>query len=474
MKIQFDDKSFTARELAQMVSGSLHIEELGGITVKGLCTDSREADADTAFVAMRGERVNGHDYMEHALANGCRCFICERNIQPVADANAAAVVVGDSEMALSRLAYAYRRAELSCKTVAVTGSVGKTTAKEMIYAVLSRAKKTHKSAGNHNSVVGMPLSVMETPHETEVSVLEMGMSSFGEIERMSITAQPDIAVITNIGSSHMEMLGSRENICRAKLEILSGLADGGTLILNGDEPLLSNIGGKSYQTLYVSLTRQNADFFAQNIRIDTESTQFDVVWRGGVCRDLKIGVMGRHNVYAALYAFAVGACMGLDTEIIRAGLLDFEAEGMRQNRYAVKDITVIEDCYNASPESMIAALDVLALCASQTGGRSIAVLGDMLELGEGSSAAHRKVGAHLAACGIDAMIAVGHEGLQIAAGAMQGGMSMQDMVRESDRDAIERIGEALIGCLQSGDTVLFKASRSVRLERVIEYLKEHY
>ncbi len=473
MKIQFHNRIYTARALAEMSAGSLHTEELGDIAVRGLCTDSREADTETAFVAMRGERVNGHDYIDAALANGCRCFICEQNTQPIADANAAAVVVGDSEMALSRLAYAYREA-LSCKTVAVTGSVGKTTAKEMISAVLSRAKKTHKSKGNYNSVVGMPLSVMETPTDVEVSVLEMGMSSFGEIERMSITAQPDIAVITNIGSSHMEMLGSRENICRAKLEILCGLADGGTLILNGDEPLLENVGGKNYHTQYVSLMRKNADFFAQNIRINCESTRFDVVWRGGVCRDLEIRVMGRHNVYAALYAFAVGTQIGLDTEQIRAGLLDFEAEGMRQNRYLVKDITVIEDCYNASPESMIAALDVLKLYSAQTCGRSIAVLGDMLELGEGSSAAHRKVGAHLADCGIDTLIAVGRDGLQIVTGAMQRGMPLQRMVREGDRDAIERIGDTLIERLRPGDTVLFKASRSVRLERVIEYLKEHY
>ncbi len=473
MKIQFHNRSYTARALAEMSAGSLHTEELGDIAVRGLCTDSREADAETAFVAMRGERVNGHDYMESALANGCRCFICERNIQPVADANAAAVVVGDSEMALSRLADAYRRT-LTHKTVAVTGSVGKTTAKEMIAAVLSRAKKTYKSEGNHNSVVGMPLSMLETPADTEVSVLEMGMSAFGEIERMSITAQPDVAVITNIGSSHMEMLGSRENICRAKLEILCGLADGGTLILNGDEPLLANVSGKSYQTLYVSLSRQNADFFAQNIRIDLDSTRFDVVWKGGVCRDLELRVPGRHNVYAALYAFATGILMGLDTEQIREGLLDFEAAGMRQNRYSVKDITVIEDCYNASPESMIAALDVLRLYSLQAGGRSIAVLGDMLELGEGSSAAHRKVGAHLADCGIDDLIAVGLEGVQISTGAMQRGMSPSRMVRENDRDAIERIGNALLERLRPGDTVLFKASRSVRLERVIAYLKEHY
>lgn len=473
MKIMLHNQIYTARTLTQMCAGTLHTEALGDIAVRGLCTDSRETDAETAFVAMRGERVNGHDYIGAALENGCRCFICEQSSQQIADAGAASIVVSDSELALSRMANAYRR-ELSGVTVAVTGSVGKTTAKEMIYAVLAESKKVHKSQGNYNSVIGMPLSLLATPRDTEVSVLEMGMSAFGEIERMSITAQPDIAVITNIGSSHMEMLGSRENICRAKLEILCGLTDGGTLILNGDEPLLNNIRGKSYRTVYVSLTRQNVDFFAQNIRMDSDSTHFDVVWKGGVCRDLKLHTLGRHNVYAALYAFAVGTLVGLSPEDIRNGLLKFEATDMRQNRYSVKNITVIEDCYNASPESMIAALDVLKLYGERTGGRCVAVLGDMLELGAGSSAAHRAVGAHLADKGLEKLFALGHDGLQIATGAMQHGMKPADIVRESDRNAVERIGQALIERLRDGDIVLFKASRAVRLERVIAYLKEHY
>lgn len=473
MKIQFDNRTFNARTLAQMCAGSLHTEKEGYIEVKGLCTDSREADADTAFVAMRGEHVNGHDYINAALERGCRCFICEQCTQEIADVHAAAIVVGDSEMALSRLADAYRT-ELHSKTVAVTGSVGKTTTKDMIYSVLSQGRKAHCSKGNYNSIVGMPLSLMETPKDTEVSVFEMGMSAFGEIERMSITAQPDIAVITNIGSSHMEMLGSRENICRAKLEILCGLADGGTLILNGDEPLLKNVRGKSYRTLYVSLTRQNADFFAQNIRVDADATQFDVVWKGGVCRDLKICVAGRHNVYAGLYAFAVGTLCGLSEDEIRAGILAFASAGMRQNRYSVKDITVIEDCYNASPESMVAALDVLKLCAQQSGGRSIAVLGDMLELGEAGSSSHRKVGMHVAKNGVDKLIAVGRDGLQIATGAMQGGMAYGNIIRRAERDEAETIGAELLQNLRAGDTVLFKASRSVRLERVVEYLKANY
>ena len=474
MKITFPHNlNMNALLLSRMCGGALRAERGGEIEIRGICTDSREADADTAFVALRGERVDGHDFIETVLKNGCRCVICEHSTQELEASGAAAIVTGDSELSLSRLANAYRKT-LNTKTVGITGSVGKTTTKEMIAAVLAREKNVYKSKGNFNSVIGMPLSLMETPSECDVSILEMGMSAFGEIERMSITAQPDIAVITNIGSSHMEMLGSRENICRAKLEILCGLADGGTLILNGDEELLANVGGKSYRTMYVSLLRQDADFFAQNIRMDADSTTFDVVYRGKTYEDMRLRLMGRHNVYAALYAFAVGILSGLTPEDVRAGLLDFETAGMRQNRYSHKNITIIEDCYNASPESMIAAIDVLAAYTEKAGGRSVAVLGDMLELGSGSSAAHRRVGLHLAKQKIDKLFTLGHDGMQIATGAMQGGMKITDITSEAERAQMQKLSQRLLSELRAGDVVLFKASRSVSLEKMIGFLKENY
>ena len=227
-----------------MCRGELYQGALGEVSVRGICTDSREAGPEIAFAAMRGEHADGHDYIAQALQNGCRCVICEHRNEALEASNATAIVVNDTELALSRLAYAYRQQNLSrVRTVAVTGSVGKTTAKDMMHAAFSEKYKTFKTPGNHNSLIGMPLAVLATPQDSEWTVLEMGMSGFGEIERLSILAEPDIAVITNIGSSHLEMLGSRENICRAKLEVLCGLREGGYLILNGDEPLLR----KSYQ-----------------------------------------------------------------------------------------------------------------------------------------------------------------------------------------------------------------------------------
>ncbi len=469
MRVAFQTE-FDLNDLAVLCGGKIEAAGRAGGIIRGICTDSREADAETAFVALRGERVDGHDYIGAALERGCKLTICERSDENIQRANASAIVVGNSEMALSHLARGYKK-NLRCKTVGITGSVGKTTAKEMIAAVLSEKKRVYRTEGNHNSVIGMPLSVMEIARDCEYAVLEMGMSGFGEIERMSLAAEPDIAVITNIGTSHMELLGSRENICRAKLEILHGLKRGGYLILNGDEPLLRGVGRRDVHTCYVSLSRTDADFYARNIRMENGCTYFDAVWSGGVCRDLCMCVLGKHNVYAGLYAFAVGIISGLSTEEIRRGLLSYATVGMRQNRYRYKEITLIEDCYNASPESTLAAIDVLA---ETSFGRSIAVLGDMLELGQESDALHRKVGAHVSEQVIDRLFTLGNGGEQIAAGARDAGMDSSLIHCNADRDDIAKTGDALLSYLRPNDTVLFKASRSVRLERLVAYIKEHY
>lgn len=467
MKVTMQSE-LTTQEICTMCGGSLVGD--GSIEIRGFCTDSREADEATAFVALRGERVDGHDYIGAACARGCRLVICER----VTDGcDVTQIVVPDSEMALSHMAAARRRT-LSCKTVAVTGSVGKTTTKEMIAAVLSTHASVYRSEGNHNSVIGMPLSVMEIDRAHDFAVLEMGMSGRGEIERMSRSACPDIAVVTNIGTSHMEMLGSRENICRAKLEILCGLREGGVLLLNGDEPLLQGVEGKTYRTLYISLSCENASLFAQNIQVESDGTRFDAVWEGKRYADLRIRVQGRHNVYAALYAFAVGMLSGLTEEEIREGLLLFAPTGMRQNVYPYRGVTVVEDCYNASPESMRAAIDVTVECARRTGGRSIAVLGGMLELGNESDALHRAVGAYAMQAGVDRLLVLGHGGEMIAHGAYDEGFEKERIHVNADTENVVCTAEALRDVLRDGDCVLFKASRSIRMERVLEYWKSHH
>ena len=472
MKTYFSFGSIGVKELAQMCEGEPIGLEYPSVSITGICTDSREADRDTVFCALRGERVDGHDYIGAAIAQGCRVILCEELRLEIKEAGAIAILCKNTENALSVLAKNYRR-QLPCKTVAVTGSVGKTTTKDMIASVLSSGLSAFKTKGNFNSVIGMPLSMLEIPRDTDCAVLEMGMSGFGEIERLSLAAEPDFAVITTIGTSHMEMLGSRENICRAKLEVLCGLRRGGVLLLNGDEPLLSNVYGKSYSTLYVSTMRENADFFAKNIRVETDGTRFDLIYKGQTVKDLYVRVVGKHNVYSALFAFAIGTLCNLSEEQIRAGLLTFTPEKLRQNIVSIGGMTLMEDCYNASPESMQAALDVLRAYSDLTGGRSVAVLGDMLELGEESSALHRQVGAYAARLGIAKLITLGKGGNYIAVGAKQCGMKREAIVEHTGYADLDAVGASLMQELRSGDVVLFKASRALGIERLIQYVKSH-
>lgn len=470
MKIQFADSVRIPAERIAADTNGVCLPKDTDISVSGLCTDSREAAPNTAFIALRGERTDGHAYISTAIESGCPCVICERGASIPAIAGVAFIRVDDTREALSKLAGAHLK-KLALPTVAVTGSVGKTTTKDLIAAVLSVHARTYASSGNHNSVIGMPLSAMEVSKDDEIAVFEMGMSAFGEIEQMSLCATPDIAVITNIGTSHMEMLGSRENIARAKLEILCGLKKGGTLLINADEPLLSRVHGKSYHSLYVSTEGNRADFSAQNIRVERDRTVFDLTWQENTYQNIILPLSGRHNVYAALYAFAVGTLCGMGEGEIRAGLLSYRPAALRQNIYPLSDITVYEDCYNASPESMKAALATLSSVAA---GRRIAVLGDMLELGRTTRQLHREVGAYLVSCGIDALIAVGALGAEIAEGARISGMDPESILISPLRDDIPAITNALMSRLQMGDTVLFKASRSVGLERVIAELKNKY
>ncbi len=467
MRISFaTEYRLTAKELSAMGAATLQGDDT--ILISGICTDSREAGEEICFAALRGERVDGHDYIASAIARGATSILCERIPKECFDPRIAFLTVPDTGKALLALASA-RRKMLAVSVTAVTGSVGKTTTKELIASVLSVRARTYRSGGNHNSLIGMPLSLLEISSEDKEAVLEMGMSGRGEIEVMSRAACPDIAVITNIGTSHMELLGSRENILEAKLEIRAGLSDGGLLLLDGDEPLLEGIFGKTYRTASVSREGKNCDYFAQNIRMDTKYTHFDVNAHGVLHRELSIRALGAHNVTAALFAFAVGEARGLSVEEIREGLLLYTPSGMRQSFSRIGEMTVLEDCYNAAPESMRAALRVLADYAALTKTRSVAVLGDMLELGETSPVLHREVGRALVSLGIDRLCTLGELGAQIAMGAIEAGMPRERLLILPDSKGNPEAGERIArDLLLPGDTVLVKASRGMALETLTD------
>ena len=473
MKVSVGCNGLTMAELARICGGILTC--VGSDVNKDahfryVCTDSRETADGALFVALGGARVDGHDYIGTALSSGSNCVLCERIPEINNEHKYVAVVVDDSLKAVGELAKAYDR-RINHRKVAITGSVGKTTTKEFVASVLAESFKVHKTEGNYNSNIGMPLSMLSMSNDTEVSVLEMGMSALGEIEYLSRIAEPDIAIVTNVGSSHIGHLGSRENIGKAKLEIVKGLKSGGTLLLNGDDDILRAYRNPDVNLVYVGID-SDCDFRAVNIKEGLGRTTFDILYNGQLHGSITIPTMGRHNVYAALFAYAVGKRMNLDDEAIMRGLSNFRPVGMRQNIYNVGDITVIEDCYNASPESMRAAISVLSSVAAQKiNGRMLALLGDMYELGDMSEALHERVGMDFARAGGEMLFTFGSGADNIAIGAMLGGLSCESIFRNGDVRNPALSGEMLLDNLRSGDTLLVKASRGAAAERVIEYLK---
>lgn len=468
MLISFGAGALEISRLAEILGGELIGD--GAVCVHGICTDSREVERGILFVALPGERTDGHNYISVAIEHGGDGFIVSRR-EAVPD-GVSAVLVNNTESALMRLAKYFRSIQTT-RCVGVTGSVGKTTTKELIASVLSQSLRVHKTRGNFNSTIGMPLSVMETPTDAEVAVLEMAMSGLGEIHAMSMCARPEVAVITTIGSSHMELLGSQQNIKRAKLEIIDGLRNGGTLILNGDDPLLHNVSFERGRTLSIGIDDYDVDYRAEQLCFEDGYSIFDVRTPTGVLRDMRIPAIGKHNVYAALFAVAVGEIFGVDAEDIRAGLRSYVGMQLRQNVYPLGDITVIEDCYNASPESMRAALEVLSMLRCP-GGRTVAVLGDMRELGDSSQELHRSVGVEVARHNVDMLFTLGTSARYIAAGALEGDMDESRVFVNLDVETYAATAWELCRELHSGDVVLFKASRAVRAERVIQSLKEIY
>lgn len=450
-------------------------ELCGGVLVgpnqplTGLSTDSRSVFKDAMFLAIRGERADGHAFIRKAMENGCSSVLCERLPQ---DFEGSAVVVPNTIKALGILA-SFVHASKKRKTVAVTGSVGKTTTKDCICAVLEKSYATEKTQENHNSNIGMPMDLLAMRDLTQAAVLEMGMNALGEIEEMSDMVHPDVAVITNIGSSHVGLLGSRENICKAKLEIVHGMS-GGTLLLNGDEPLLSAYRNSDLQVMRVGIRGNNLDYRAVNLRYEADRTTMDLYTPHGIVRDLTVDVLGDAGVWAMMNAFAVGDLLGVKENKIREGLKNRAKAPLRQDVHSFADLLIMEDCYNASPESMKGAVDILNILRNtRSAGRKVAVLGDMYELGDMAPVLHREVGRYLCKK-VDELYTIGSLGAEIARGAMEAGFDRSHIHVNPDVKDNEATGRAVVQGLTRNDVVLFKASRGVNAEEIVKYVENHY
>ena len=476
MKTPFDSLRFSTQALAAVVGGT--VVRPGEGEHSGLVTDSREAKPGNIFLALRGERMDGHNYIASAAGNGADCILAEQvpegAMQALPD-GCAVIFVPDTLAALGQIGRWYKN-RTHPAVVAVTGSVGKTTTKQMIHAVLSHDFPTLKTEGNYNNEIGLPLTLLRLEDTHKIAVLEAGMNHAGELSRLSHICEPDIAVITNIGTSHIENLGSREGIRDAKLELLDGMKPGGCVILNGDEPLLTEkreeLLSRGFRVLTFAQENRAADHLAVNIRMTASDCTFDLLdtHTGETVSDLYVPAAGRHNIGNASAAYLCGKHFGMETDAIRKGLAGFE--NLRQTVTSVGGMTFIEDCYNASPESMEAELLVLTDLAREKHGRAAAVLGDMLELGGHAPTLHRRVGAKAAELGISLLVTYGPCAQEIARGAEISGMPHDRIIVCPDLDAPETAAGRLRAALRPGDVVLFKASHAVALERVIALLKK--
>lgn len=429
--------------------------------IKDVVIDDRRVNDGSAFVAIKGEKFDGHDFIQSAIDNGASLIITEKEQLLVPQ-----IIVEDTQRALLDLA-CFNRSRFSGMLVGITGSVGKTTTKEMVATVLGSKMNVLKTIGNLNNEIGLSKTLFGLNSLHEAAVVEMGMCNAGEISALSQTSKPTIGIITNIGTSHIENFDSRYGILKAKLEILDGMSDGSTLIVSGDDDKLKDIILPDHTIIKCGIENKDCDYFADDIKTDGLKTEFNVKYRGNSVH-VMIPTVGSHNVLNALYAFAIGIIANIEPDKIASALSEYKAVGMRQKIFDVDGVTIIGDCYNASPESMKASM--AALMTIPCKGKRIAVLGDMLELGEISLKAHEDIGKIAASFGIDVIYCCGTNAKYMYEGAVnyfknkKGNCDLQIKHFENKED----LSEAVKKEIKKGDAILFKASRLMKFEDIIQ------
>lgn len=420
--------------------------------IRCVSTDTRNLPEGCLFLALRGKRFDGHDFVKAALEAGAVAAVTDTQIEDLP-----CLIVKDTGKALLDIGNFYRR-QFRIPLVGVTGSVGKTTTKEMIACALSEKFCTLKTAQNFNNEIGMPKTLFGLTREHGAAVIEMGMSHFGEISNMSRSAMPTIAVITNIGYSHIENLGSQEGILKAKLEMLEGMEADAPLITSADDAMLAPLKTSLDRPVYTFSTAGNpADVTAWDIREENGVTTFTIRYNGSDHLAV-LPAIGEHNVKNALAAFMAGILTGMEVQEILCGLAKYQPTGNRQNIMEKDGQTVIADCYNASPDSMRAGIGVLNTLPCS--GRRIAVLADMLELGEHSDALHAMVGEMVKNSDIDILFCYGAAARHIAENA-------GDSVKTYCTTDADELTAMISGTVQEGDCVFFKGSHGMHLETII-------
>lgn len=428
--------------------------------VSAIVTDSRRISEGCLFVPIVGEKVDAHKFIPQVMEGGALATLSERVLE---DAAFPYIVVESSLQAVKDIAEFYLE-QLSIPVVGIIGSVGKTSTKEAIASVLKEKYRTLKTEGNFNNELGLPLTVFRLRDEDEIAVLEMGISDFGEMSRLAKIAKPDTAVITNIGTCHLEYLGDRDGVLKAKTEVFDYMKADGHIVLNGDDDKLRTVKEpQGIKPVYFGLD-ETSDIYADNIVSRGLKGMTCTIHMGETALEADIPMPGRHMVYNALAAAAVGRIYGLTPGQIKAGIESLEPISGRFRMIETDNFLIVDDCYNANPMSMKASLDVLRDGA----GRRVAILGDMGELGKDEAALHAEVGEHAGVCGIDVLICVGELCSHMAQKASETNPELK-VIYEKDR---ENLLKALSGYVRKGDTILVKASHFMKFEEVVAALQE--
>ena len=449
---------FSFEELVSALEGTIVVNN-DNKNFKGTCIDNRKVTEDCIFFAIKGERFNANNVAIDVLEKGASIAVVDEVNFKKEDAEGKGIVikVDNTVKAMLKLANFYRR-KLNLKVIGVTGSCGKTSTKDLIAAVLSTKYNVFKTEGNFNSEIGLPLMILQLTSEHDVAVLEMGMSDLGEIKRLAEAAEPDMAVITNIGLSHLENLKTQDNILKAKMEITEYFTKDNILVVNAEDERLKNLNSNDYKIEKIGYNHEY-DVYASNIILREEETEF-LAHAFGEKAVFNLPMAGKHNVLNTMLAIEVAECLNVSFKQMVKGLENLEATSMRLQVIKKEGITIINDCYNASPDSMRSSLDVLSAYKDC---RKVAILGDMYELGDESERAHFEVGKY-AKDKVDILIVIGRYIKNFKDGFNNDNIIMYNTKEECIKE--------LKNIVKLDDVVLIKASRGVKLEDVVKKLEE--
>ncbi len=453
-------KKLTMKQIETGTGGRL-ISGDGTLVVEKICTDSRKAEKGDLFFALIGDNHDAHKYLSQVADAGCSCAVISDETQ--CPEGMTAVLVDDTTKALQALASWYL-AQLDMKKIAVTGSTGKTSTRDLTWYVCSEKYKAQKNVGNLNNHLGVPLTILSFDEDTEVGILEMGMDKFGEIDLLADIARPDIGIITNIGMSHIENLGSRDGIFQAKMELTHYFDESNVLIAARDDEYLNEDRIDGVYRLVTAGSDGKSDYIISHIDdFGAEGIQFNLEHNGQI-QNFRLPVPGRHNAFNGALAVAAGAELGITMEEAARGLAKTQLTDKRLTVRGKNGMKIIDDTYNASPDSMKAAIDVLM---KTRGIRSVAILGDMFELGEDSALQHELIGRYAAQHNVGLLVAIGENCAEMARGAREEGL--ENVLYFADKDAFFKEMGSVI---ETGDVILLKGSRGMEMDKIVKKIME--